>query len=134
MCLCVMCFACVGWCPESYDVPDEPAYQWLKRVPKGRSVTELEMWHGALRNPAASKAFFYLRDPALVREVPETHRKSFESESASVAAASACVTTPPSGVASSTASPSPRHSMPSRRPSSTISGPQFSRFAALLFV
>lgn len=68
-----------GWCPEEYVVPDEPAFEWVKKVPKGRSVTELEMWHGALRNPSVSKAHFYLRDPAFVQQVisPVIHPRNF---------------------------------------------------------
>jgi tetratricopeptide (TPR) repeat protein len=69
-----------GWVPDVLEpalVEQEP---WLAgRV--GRSVTELEILHGALNNPVAAKgAFFYLRDPGYVsgnaadqfREIPTT--------------------------------------------------------------
>jgi hypothetical protein len=74
-----------GWCPEQYALPDEPAYEWVKKVPKGRSVTELEMWHGALRNPKATQALFYFRDDEFNKGVPDEHRRAFDSESASSA-------------------------------------------------
>ena len=38
---------------------------------RGRSVTELEILHGVLRDPAmADHAFFYFRDPAYVEGKP----------------------------------------------------------------
>jgi hypothetical protein len=61
-----------GWVPP----PDPTYYQsellerepWLKERMGGASVTELEILHGVLRNPAmGGRAFFYLRDPAYAR-------------------------------------------------------------------
>jgi nephrocystin-3 len=61
-----------GWVPP----PDPRYYQsellerepWLKERMGGASVTELEILHGVLRNPAmGGRAFFYLRDPAYAR-------------------------------------------------------------------
>ena len=54
-----------GWVPEESEYPEvvverEP---WLKEHQGGKSVTELEMLHGVLNNPAmAGRAFFYFRD------------------------------------------------------------------------
>ena len=54
-----------GWVPEGSQYPAgiverEP---WLKEHQGGKSVTELEMLHGVLNNPAmAGRAFFYFRD------------------------------------------------------------------------
>jgi tetratricopeptide (TPR) repeat protein len=54
-----------GWMPASEQYPEvvldrEP---WLREHMGGKSVTELEMLHGVLNNPAmAGRAFFYFRD------------------------------------------------------------------------
>jgi tetratricopeptide (TPR) repeat protein len=53
-----------GWVPES--LPDDVTAQlpWLHGL-AGTSVTEIEILHGVLNDPAAvDSAFFYLRDPA----------------------------------------------------------------------
>ena len=56
-----------GWIPEGSQYPEvvverEP---WLEEHRGGKSVTELEMLHGVLNNPAmAGRAFFYFRDSA----------------------------------------------------------------------
>src|SRR5439155_8539155 len=50
---------------------------WLDDF-RGRSVTELEIWHGVLRAPdAAERALFYFRDPAASASVPEPARAAF---------------------------------------------------------
>lgn len=69
-----------GWAPEQYNVgTDHPRFDWLKHYPTGRSITELEMHHAALSRVGdnARKSFFYLRDPAFLREVPEKYRSYF---------------------------------------------------------
>ena len=54
-----------GWVPDGSQYPAgiverEP---WLREHQGGKSVTELEMLHGVLNNPAmAGRAFFYFRD------------------------------------------------------------------------
>ena len=60
-----------GYIPSSYIVPDSEEFDWLKDYPTGCSVTELEIQHAALNKPedAVGKAFFYIRDPELVRLV-----------------------------------------------------------------
>jgi hypothetical protein len=59
-----------GWVPDALDpalIEQEP---WLSEQ-AGRSVTELEILHGVLNDPAmADHTFFYLRDPAYVEDKP----------------------------------------------------------------
>jgi len=59
-----------GWVPEALDdglLEQEP---WLAEH-AGRSVTELEILHGVLNNPAmAEHTFFYLRNPAYTKGKP----------------------------------------------------------------
>ena len=57
----------------------------MKKVPKGRSVTELEMWHGALRNPKNTQALFYFRNDDFNKAVPDEHKRAFDSESPNAA-------------------------------------------------
>ena len=71
-----------GWVPE--QIPDELVERqpWL-REHRARSVTELEIQHGVLRQEALhGEAFFYFRDPGyLDRLPPGAIRSDFESES-----------------------------------------------------
>jgi tetratricopeptide (TPR) repeat protein len=56
-----------GWAPEKdqYDLSLLLEQPWLDEHCGGKSVTELEILHGVLNNPAmAERAFFYFRDPA----------------------------------------------------------------------
>lgn len=47
---------------------------WLEDA-RGRSVTELEILHGVLNDPAmAAHAYFYLRDPSYIDGLPERER------------------------------------------------------------
>ena len=55
-----------GWVPEKnqYDLSLIVEQPWLEEHRGGKSVTELEILHGVLNNPAMkNRAFFYLRDP-----------------------------------------------------------------------
>ena len=72
-----------GWIQEDYSVPDAPEFDWLKELPKGKSITEVEMHHAALcdADKAVGKAFFYFRDPTFLNKVPPQFRGDFESES-----------------------------------------------------
>ncbi|MEY2406830.1 MAG: hypothetical protein QOG39_1746, partial [Acidimicrobiaceae bacterium] len=66
-----------GWVPD--EIPADLAQQmgWLSTA-AGRSVTELEILHGVLNDPAAAgHAYFYLRDPAWVQSLPEVERSAF---------------------------------------------------------
>ena len=50
---------------------------------KGRSVTEMEILHGVLRDPdMAGHAFFYLRDPAWTAVAPRADRGTYDESSA----------------------------------------------------
>jgi tetratricopeptide (TPR) repeat protein len=65
-----------GWVPD--EVPADLTRQlgWLGED-AGRSVTELEILHGVLRNPSADgHAFFYLRDPAYLDTVDPAAREA----------------------------------------------------------
>ena len=72
-----------GWVPQS--IPEEllESEPWLKKQFRGRkSITELEILHGVLRNQdMAEHAFFYFRDPDwLDRLPPDAVREDFISE------------------------------------------------------
>ncbi|MEY5015402.1 MAG: hypothetical protein RIS92_1760, partial [Verrucomicrobiota bacterium] len=56
-----------GWIPEAdffpRDVLEDPHSEWIHEHIGGRSVTELEILHGVLRNPQMfDRAFFYFRE------------------------------------------------------------------------
>ncbi|MCU0736278.1 MAG: DUF4062 domain-containing protein, partial [Methylotetracoccus sp.] len=56
-----------GWVPgpDSYSEALLQEERWLEQEIARHSVTELEMLHGVLNDPAmAGRAFFYFRDPA----------------------------------------------------------------------
>jgi hypothetical protein len=56
-----------GWVPEAdhYDPSLLQEQPWIEEHRGGRSVTELEVLHGVLNNPAMTgRAFFYFRAPA----------------------------------------------------------------------
>ena len=66
-----------GWLPE--EIPDEliDREPWLAEH-REKSVTELEIIHGVLNNPAMpNRACFYFRDPAYVDQVPAEQRADF---------------------------------------------------------
>ena len=66
-----------GWIPES--IPSEliETQPWLTEH-RGKSVTELEILHGVLNNPAmANRTCFYFRDPAYVDRVPQNRREDY---------------------------------------------------------
>jgi hypothetical protein len=70
-----------GWIVD--EVPSEVVARepWLAEL-HGHSVTELEILHGVLNNPAmAGHAYFYMRDPGAVQALPRGRRADFESES-----------------------------------------------------
>lgn len=58
-----------GWTPDKYVVPDHDRFDWVKEYPEGRSVTELEMYLGAVKNKNPH-AFFYFRSQAFLKDVP----------------------------------------------------------------
>ena len=74
-----------GWVPEkdSNAYPEELLEEqpWLKEHMGGKSVTELEIIHGVLRNKAmVGRAFFYFRDPNYLDKLGSNHSKDFVSE------------------------------------------------------
>ena len=69
-----------GWVPE--HIPDDLVAQqpWLAEH-RERSVTELEILHGVLNDPAmANRACFYFRDLAYIERVPAAQRADFVEE------------------------------------------------------
>ncbi|WP_321507484.1 DUF4062 domain-containing protein [uncultured Methanoregula sp.] len=74
----------IGMLGERYGWVEEDAPEWVIRdYPwirdhKGKSITELEILHGVLNNPAmAGHVFFYFRDPAYIRTLPESLQADF---------------------------------------------------------
>jgi tetratricopeptide (TPR) repeat protein len=66
-----------GWVPQ--EIPQEliDHQPWLAEH-RQKSVTELEIVHGVLRNPAmVERASFYFRDPAYVEQVPVNQQADF---------------------------------------------------------
>ena len=60
-----------GWVPkpDAYDAGLIEERPWLNEHRGGKSVTELEILHGVLNDPAmAGRALFYFRDPAYARK------------------------------------------------------------------
>jgi tetratricopeptide (TPR) repeat protein len=83
----------IGLLGERYgSMPDKIDAELIEREPwlgehLGHSVTEVEIQHGVLRNPAmAEHAYFYLRDPAYVETLPEGERGGYREASAEFAA------------------------------------------------
>ncbi|XP_064416478.1 telomerase protein component 1-like [Latimeria chalumnae] len=72
-----------GHVPEDYTLPKLPQFEWVQDYPAGASVTELEAAQFLQQNDnsAKGKAFFYLRDPAVLRSVPEKWMPDFAAES-----------------------------------------------------
>ena len=74
-----------GWVPQ--HIPDDLIAQqpWLEQH-RHRSVTELEIIHGVLRNGEMHQhACFYFRDPSVVANVPIEKKADFASESPELA-------------------------------------------------
>ena len=74
-----------GWVPGVFPnavMEDNP---WLAEL-KDRSVTELEILHGVLNNPAmAQRTTFYFRDPHYLDKIPARQRADFKSENKTAA-------------------------------------------------
>ncbi|CAF3633220.1 unnamed protein product [Rotaria sordida] len=74
-----------GFIPKTYDVPkDDPRFTWLNKLPIGSGITDLEMQAGALNSSSSSikqnRAFFYLRDPKFLSNIPKPWSDDFISE------------------------------------------------------
>jgi nephrocystin-3 len=69
-----------GWVPDALDPALAEQQPWLAER-AGRSITELEILHGVLNDPAmADHAFFYFRDPAYGASVDPAQRPDLEPE------------------------------------------------------
>jgi tetratricopeptide (TPR) repeat protein len=67
-----------GWVPDEIPATLLEEQSWLAEMP-GRSVTELEIWHGVLNKPSdRPEAFFYFRDPSTTQGLLESDRAKFE--------------------------------------------------------
>ncbi|XP_033757244.1 LOW QUALITY PROTEIN: telomerase protein component 1-like [Pecten maximus] len=73
-----------GWIPEKYIVPDTAEYDWVRESKPGMSVTEMEMYAGALSQPQESQqtAFFFLRDSQFEKNIPPEFTSDFVAENA----------------------------------------------------
>ena len=69
-----------GAAPKAVPLSLVSAQPWAADDP-GRSVLELEILHGALREPERRASFFYFRNPQFPSIVPATLRRRFLSES-----------------------------------------------------
>jgi tetratricopeptide (TPR) repeat protein len=66
-----------GWVPLKLSADACKNFGWIKDH-AGKSVTELEILHGVLNDPAMNeRAFFYLRDPAFIDDVPVERKQVF---------------------------------------------------------
>jgi hypothetical protein len=66
-----------GWVPQSIPVDLVEQQPWLREHLE-HSVTELEILHGVLNNPAlADRALFYFRDPAYLAAAPPEKAAEF---------------------------------------------------------
>ncbi len=76
-----------GWVPDAIEPATLEEEPWLAGY-AGRSVTELEILHGVLNDPAMAKhTFFYMRDPAYVEGKPvDQYRESTPEPRAKLAA------------------------------------------------
>ena len=72
-----------GWAPETYAVPNEPRFDWVRQYAAGRSITELEMHFAALHDPhGEGNAVFAFRDAAFTDQVPKPFLEDFSAEDA----------------------------------------------------
>jgi hypothetical protein len=63
-----------GWVEETEPERVIRDYPWITDH-KGKSITELEILHGVLNNPAmAGHAYFYIRDPEYIKTLPESQQ------------------------------------------------------------
>jgi tetratricopeptide (TPR) repeat protein len=65
-----------GWVPDELPAALCERHGWLPMC-DGKSVTELEVLHGVLRDPGAAHSLFYFRDPAYARSVPAAKLRDF---------------------------------------------------------
>ncbi|KAK6467642.1 telomerase protein component 1 isoform X1 [Huso huso] len=72
-----------GLVPGQLALPDLPHFRWVQSVPLGRSITELEILQFQNQNGevAPNRMFLYLRNPQLLRSVPQQWEPDFAAES-----------------------------------------------------
>lgn len=60
-----------GWCPQEYNVSSTAEFDWVRKYPPNRSVTELEIQQAIFNDlsQAISKCFCYIRDNSFARFV-----------------------------------------------------------------
>ena len=69
-----------GWVPDKINPQLIEEQPWLAEH-KQHSVTALEMVYGVLKNPGmAHRAYFYFRDPAYVKSLPEDRSRDYLAE------------------------------------------------------
>ena len=67
-----------GWTLDAIDEHVVRKYEWIGQE-TGKSITELEILYGALRDSEVGRrAFFYFRDTSALSKVPETERWIYE--------------------------------------------------------
>ena len=69
-----------GWVPQTFSEEALSKYGWVQHQ-TGKSVTELEILYGVLRDPEMrARALFLFRDPAFIADVPESKRADMMAE------------------------------------------------------
>ena len=69
-----------GWVPQTFSDEALSKYGWVQHQ-TGKSVTELEILYGVLRDPEMhAQALFLFRDPAFIGDVPEAKRADMMAE------------------------------------------------------
>jgi telomerase protein component 1 len=69
-----------GYVPNSFNEEALSNYGWIQHQ-TGKSITELEILYGVLRNHnMKNRAFFYFRDKSFIADVPESKQKNVLSE------------------------------------------------------
>ncbi len=68
-----------GWIPSEIDDDVKADHPWLDAL-SGRSITELEILHGVLRDQSAlDRSVFYFRDPAYIEQLPPQEQAAHRS-------------------------------------------------------
>ncbi len=75
-----------GWVPSRYPADAVARFGWIERH-AGKSVTELEIAHGALLHPLLrGRALFCFRDPAAIGDIRDPSQRSIYAETDDTAA------------------------------------------------
>jgi len=69
-----------GWVPGSFSEEAASKYGWVQ-YQTGKSVTELEIVYGVLRDPKMhGHGIFFFRDPTFIADLPDAKRDDFRAE------------------------------------------------------